>query len=446
MRIRTLLAALTAALSVAGGMAVTVAPASAATAPALSPHSWDPGLHATVGDTNTTAHAWGQRTTPGAWGTGPVNYQAGATAVATALSSGTLNVTLRGSYCPTGACAFGAGTGYKGLVQLWNDPRNYVAFGVIHDPGVSPSGTTLMIEGAANGRPVGGYWAGGKLGGASHLFTVTWGTSGISLQIDHQTRLGPYPVAATHPSISFLAAGRLTGDIADTTFTGISIDTAPAPPPTIAVPSGAPYLSYSATMTEAGSGTGYSAYINAHDAGGNAISVGIQSDTAAPESGGQPYYIWERVQNGTFTHGYLGPASHNPEPVTLKWWQGADTAVFYAGSTPIASVPVHLTPRLFFNVEGNARLNGDSVRDTFSNVQISVGNNCPNYCGLNGAWNTKDFNFYGLKAVNTNGQTQNGANFTVTGTASGVPAGADWDTTPNPLAGIAMIAQRWNGA
>ena len=437
-RIRAALAA----LATLGGMLVAGAtPASAATEPALAAHSWDPGLFATVGSTNTTVHAWGQRTTPGAWGTGPVNYQAGATAVTTASSSGTLNVTLRGTYCPGGACSFGAGTGYKGLVQLWNDPSNYIAFGVIHDPGVSPSGTTLMIEGAAAGRPVGGYWAGGKLGGSSHLFTVTWGPNGISLQIDNQTRLGPYPVAATHPSISFLAAGRLTGDIADTTFSGISIATAPAPPPTI--PSGSPYFSYTATMTEGGSGTGYSAYINAHDGNSNAISVGIQSDSAAPESGGQPYYIWERVQNGTFTYGYLGPASHNPQPVTLKWWQGANTAIFYAGSTPIASIPVQLTPRLFFNVEGNARLNGDSVRDTFSNVQIDVGNNCPNYCGLNGAWNTS-FSFHGLTATNTNGATQNGADFTVTGTVSGVPAGGNWDTTQ--IAGIAMIAQYWNGA
>ena len=48
---------------------------------------------------------------------------------------------------------------------------NFIAFGLIHDPGVSPAGTTLMIEGAGGGRPVGGYWGNNGITGASHLFT-----------------------------------------------------------------------------------------------------------------------------------------------------------------------------------------------------------------------------------------------------------------------------------
>jgi hypothetical protein len=75
---------------------------------------------------------------------------------------------------------------------------------------------------------------------------------------------------------------------------------------------------------------------------------------------------------------------------------------------------------------------------------VSVGNNCPAYCGLNGAWNTSSFNFHGLVAKNTNGQPQNGANFSVTGTVSGLAAGHDWDS--DVVAGVAMIAQKWNGA
>ena len=196
---------------------------------------------------------------------------------------------------------------------------------------------------------------------------------------------------------------------------GVGVETlttcaAPPPPPTISFRPGAPYLTFSATLTEGGAGTGYSAYINAHDANANAISVGIQTDQFSPQSNGVPYYIWERVQGGHFTYQYLAPASSNTAlPVTLAWWQGAQTAVFYAGSTPIASIPVQLTPRLFFGIEGDARINGDSVNDTIANAQVTVGNSCPTYCGLNGAWNTSSFNSYGLAARNTNGLSQNGA-------------------------------------
>ena len=188
----------------------------------LSPHSWDPGLHATTSAYYDSVHAWGQRQTGGAWGTGPVNYMAGATAARTASSSGTLSVAIDGTYCPGGACAYGTGSGYKSFVQFWNDPSNFIAFGLIHDPGVSPSGTTLMIEGAANGKPVGGYWPNGALVGTSHLFTIKWTAGGIALTIDNQKTVGPYPVTETHPSISFLAAGRNTGDTVDATFHNIS--------------------------------------------------------------------------------------------------------------------------------------------------------------------------------------------------------------------------------
>lgn len=431
------------ALLLSNMLLLSIVPVVSADQTTMSPYSWDSGLYATTSRYNNENHAWGQRQAPGAWGTGAVNYQSGSTTTYRASSSGTLNVRLNGTYCPGGVCSYGGGTGYKGLVQFWNDPGNYIAFGLIHDPGVSPNGMTLMIEGAAGGKPVGGYWPGGAISGTSHLFTFQWGAGGISVTIDNQVNLGPYPVSATNPSISFLGAARDTGDIADTTFTGISFSTGSVIAQPVVIPAGSPYFTYAITMTESGSGTGHSAYINAHDANSNAIAVGIQTDTSSPESNGQPYYTWELVQNGQFTYDYLSLASHNPEPVTLSWWQGDDTAVFYAGSTPLADISVHLDPRLFFNVEGNARLNGDSVNDTFTNAQISVGNTCPTYCGLNGSWNTSSFNSYGLQATNTNGQAQNGANFTVTGTVSGLPAGGTWDT--NEVAGIGMIAQYWNG-
>ncbi len=411
----------------------------------LVPYSWDPGLFATRTTYDDSAHSWGRRATGGAWGTGSVNYQSGSTNNYRAGASGTLNVVLNGSYCPGGACSYGSGTGYKGLVQFWNDPGNFVAFGLIHDPGVSPNGVTIMIEGAASGRPVGGYWPAGAITGTSHLFTLSWGPSGISVTVDHNVTLGPYPVSATNPSISFLGAGRNTGDITDTTFSGINFSAGSVVADPIVVPAGSPYATYSATINEGGSGTGYSAYINTHDANSNALSVGIQSDSGAPESRGSPYYIWERVQNGIFTYQYLGPAPAGNNPVTLKWWKNEQVAVFYEGATPVADISMKLIPRLFFSVEGNGRHNGDSVNDTITNTQITVGDTCPTYCGLNGAWNTADptFHTFGLSASNTNGQPQNGANFTVTGTVAGLAPGHDWDS--DQVSGIGMIAQYWNG-
>ena len=211
------------------------------------------------------------------------------------------------------------------------------------------------------------------------------------------------------------------------------------------VPNGTPYVTYTADIKDGGSGTGHSAYIVVHDARSNALGFGIQSDTAAPETHGAPWYIWQRVQNGVFTFKYIKSATTGTAKVTIKWWKDEQVAVVYENGTAIANISVKLVPRLFFNAEGNARLNGDSVNSTVKNVDITVGTDCPTYCGLNGSWNTTSFNFYGLTATNTNGRPQNGANFSITGTATGIPPGLDWDTTPNPVGGIGKIAQYWNG-
>jgi hypothetical protein len=194
------------------------------TEPQVSPYSWDPGLFATytTPDFN-QVHAWGQRKTGGAWGTGPVNYQSGATESQRSSAPGSLSVELDGTYCPNGVCSYGSGTGYKGLVQFWNDPADFIAFGLIHDPGVSPTGTTLMIEGAAYGKPIGGYWASNAITGTTHTFSFTWTSSTISVTLDNHVNLGTYNIAASDPSISFLAAARQTGDICDTTFNNISL-------------------------------------------------------------------------------------------------------------------------------------------------------------------------------------------------------------------------------
>ena len=201
-------------------------PASAATSTtpvALTPWSQDPNMYAMVGANNTSVHAWGMRTTPDAWGTGPMDYESGATTTYRGSLTGSVSFNLMGTYCPGGVCSFGTGTGYKAFVQIWNNPTNYIAFGLIHDPGVSPNGTTIMVEGAANGNPVGGYWAPGGVPGIFHHITATWGSQGVLFTMDGTT-LGWYPLTITYPSISFVGAGRADGDIVDATFTNITFN------------------------------------------------------------------------------------------------------------------------------------------------------------------------------------------------------------------------------
>ncbi len=203
--------------------AVSLSPtATVSSAPvALTPWSQDPQMYAIVGANNTVVHAWGMRTTPDAWGTGPMDYESGATTTYRGSPMGSVSFNLSGTHCPGGVCSFGVGTGYKAFVQIWNNPTNYIAFGLIHDPGVSPNGTTIMVEGAANGHPVGGYWAPGAVTGTSHHITATWGPQGVKFTMDAVT-LGWYPLTITYPSISFVGAGRADGDIVDATFTSIS--------------------------------------------------------------------------------------------------------------------------------------------------------------------------------------------------------------------------------
>lgn len=189
----------------------------------VSPYSWDSGLYATVEPWETPiVKAWGTRKTTGSWGTGPVNYQSGATSTYRQPSTGTLGVDLYASACPSldlESCTYGTGSGYKSIVQFWNDPDNYVAIGFIHDPGVSPTYTTLMVEGAAYGKPIGGYWSPDSIVGRAHHLNFAWSANTLTVTIDRQDYLKlVYPIGLSQPSISFLGAARNTGDTIGSNF------------------------------------------------------------------------------------------------------------------------------------------------------------------------------------------------------------------------------------
>ena len=226
----------------------------ASAADLMSPYSWDPGLYATSSTINepnhyVTTHSWGVRKNSSPWGTGPVNYQSGSTVVdrmpagpfngwgGSYIASNFLDVDMYGTYCPNNQCSFGSGSGYKGIVQLWNDPNNYIAFGIIKDPSIS-FGKTLMIEGSAHGQPIGGYWSHTTLWKNDYNFDLEWDENGVTLVLgtyepvggDPLTRsqdqytaiatLGKYPIRLDQPSVSFLSAARDKGDLVDVTFEG----------------------------------------------------------------------------------------------------------------------------------------------------------------------------------------------------------------------------------
>ncbi len=165
----------------------------------------------------------GVRGSSGAWGTGPVNYQAGVTSKERLPGSGSLEFIINA----TGGIGqpIGTGTGYKALVQFWNDDNNYIALGFIHDPGVSPNGKTVMVEGASNGEPVGGYWPDNSFpdGSGYHSITVTWTPTHLTWMVDNdQDNSMTYAISMTNPSVSFLGAARMPGDSLNVDFQGIT--------------------------------------------------------------------------------------------------------------------------------------------------------------------------------------------------------------------------------
>ena len=162
----------------------------------------------------------GVRESQTAWGQGTVNYQAGVTSKERLPGSGQLELQIVG----TGSGGtIGSGTGYKAFVQFWQDEVNYIALGIIHDPAVSPTGMTVMVEGAADNQPVGGYWNDNSIIGDRHHVVVSWTPTQISWVIDdREDRRMTFAIKMDNPSFSILGAARLPGDSVSVNFENIN--------------------------------------------------------------------------------------------------------------------------------------------------------------------------------------------------------------------------------
>jgi len=240
----------------------------------------------------------------------------------------------------------------------------------------------------------------------------------------------------------------------------------PCPPPGLPVPAEAPRATISATVSFSGGGRGWAAYLGLHDANGNAVAMGAQSDQFDPPSGGRPFVHANYVnatdagQGTGFHHLYGGDAmtpneTHNWE---VRYFDGARKAMFFLDGVGLLQVPIKMSGRLFFQTEVNCAQNGDSVDAHYTNVRIGgtvpSGNGHGTTVEPNGTWNTTSFDFWHLDMQQTNSPTVQGANMHGFGTISGMPPGTDWHTIETynhgqyagrPAGAIGMIAEYWFG-
>lgn len=219
--------------------------------------------------------------------------------------------------------------------------------------------------------------------------------------------------------------------------------------------------SISADVRFRGSGIGWAAYLNIHDALGNGVAMGVQDDVNAPETGGRTVVHANVFRSnppagspGGFDHAY-GSLELHPNvtyEMQLDYLDQQQKARLWVDGLVVLEIPVRLRERLFFQTEVNVARNGDSVDATFTDVRIGghipTGNGRSTNVEPNGVWNTTSFDFYNLDMVQLDGDIQ-GADMRGSGTASGVPPGHDWHTVETvrpgePLAAIGMIAEFWH--
>lgn len=412
------------------------------------------GLASSVNTASDKITISGTRVSSGAWGTGAVNYAAGATASYT-LPNGDLTVDVVGLESDG---SYGTGTGFKVFVQFWNDPENYIALGLIHDPAVSPDGITLMVEGAAYGQPIGGYWGEGSpsvvIG--AHSFEVTWTDDQISWTIDglEDYRM-TYAIQMNAPSFTIMGAAREQSDTVNVAFQNIYLSNVPSV--SVTVPDETPRATIGGNVNYNGddSNVGWGVAINMHDAYGSAISFGYQADSNDPNSDQViPYLHYNRTSGGTqyFDHAYIGsyPGSeYTTQRWDLKYYESAGKVVFFLNNEAIGEAAITLTNRIFFQVQIEGAQNGDTMAATFTDVAIGGTWSDGTAVTPNGNWNDDDFNFWGLSGSQTGG-TPTDADFYLSGTVSGLPEGADWDTIETtygyagqPVASVIMVAEWW---
>lgn len=185
-------------------------------------------------------HIVGTRQSDTAWGLDGDNYMAGMVASQRLPSEGIAGFAILRT--PDVDNIFGEGTGYKVFIQFWNDPENYIAFGLIKDLGAAPwGGLTLMIEGASYGNPIGGYWPQGHAGfdgSMDTFFDVYWFFDRIEITVNpssEQNQTLIYNINMSNPSLACLGAARMPGDKVDAGIVVVDFSGNMSPPFTLPI-------------------------------------------------------------------------------------------------------------------------------------------------------------------------------------------------------------------
>lgn len=421
-----------------------VPPANAATIDLFTASS--PGFEVNTFDHNTTVSVSGS-VRNGEWTGGA------ATTPGQLAPRGTINAQVEGNMgtdCDQNDCPYGAGFGYKAMMQFRFDPANWYEIGILNE-GFVTYGPQIVVRGTDKGNmfqtitPL--VTMAQQVNNASivekmrdgthldidqqhfvrshrHLIKAQWTRNFIMFVVDNTRIFGKYKFAwpTNGVQVSFQGAGKHPGNAINAKFTNINYTAGGVTGRAVFIPDGKPYASISADMMSNGWGTGFSAYIKFHDGYGSAISGGIQTALTAHETWGRPYLISGRMQDGIFDYDYIQPADYRTHNVRVEWWKDSGWVVIWLDGKPVANMRAHLRGRLYASVEGNAAHNGDVVHAYFDHVEARVGHKETRDCGFFPLWDS--VKNYGINTV-----WDGKGHFEIHGTAQGVPAGKDWDTT-----------------
>lgn len=196
-----------------------------------------------------------------------------------------------------------------------------------------------------------------------------------------------------------------------------------------------------ADVNLSGTGSGYHAKLVACTAT-SALSFGLQYDqhARAPYTGKTMFMIENVSHNGAGGQQYLWvkEGARNKTFHIMLAVKKDGTCKCYINGELVKTVknPSLANTNVYLRVEGSARLNGDSVNATFSNIKLKGSGKYSE----NKFWDTHDF-------TTNNGIKANASAFssakkvTIKGKVTGLASGQDWDSAYEQVSGIIQFVE-----
>lgn len=200
--------------------------------------------------------------------------------------------------------------------------------------------------------------------------------------------------------------------------------------------------SIEADVTLSGSGTGYHAKLVVCTSQ-SAVSFGIQYDRwgVAPYTDQTTFLVENVANNNAGGQSYVryGYAKKNTTYHLMLTMKSDGTCTMYVNGTKVGSVKnTDLTSLpVYLRVEGSARLEGDSVTATFSNIKLKGSGS---YDAAK-TWGTADFTTNASITSDASGYTSDGTGTVViSGSISGIGT-QDWDSAYDKVSGIIQFVE-----